>query len=45
MILLEDQKTETDFIDILDFLEQELKLILANAQFNLAHALLEKLSS
>ena len=44
MILLEDQKTETDFIDILDFLEQELKLILANAQFNLAHALLEKIN-
>lgn len=44
IILLEDQRTETDFIDILDFLEQELKLILANAQFNLAQALLEKIN-
>ena len=43
MILLEDQKTETDFIEILDFLEHELKLILANAHFDLTHALLEKI--
>jgi len=43
MVILEDQKTEADFVDILDLLEQELKSILGNAQFDIAHALLEKI--
>jgi HEAT repeat protein len=43
MIILEDQNSETYFIDVLDFIEQELRLVLANAQFDLAHGLLEKI--
>jgi hypothetical protein len=44
MVTLKDQQIEAEFIDILDFLKLELKVILADAQFNLAHTLLERIS-
>lgn len=45
MAILDFQTSETDFIYILDLIEEELKVIFANARFGTAHAYLEKIKN